>query len=107
MPELVALRGQGGLVFVDSGYLVSVLALVQATVAAIILILLPLAALVREPRKPEAPAFGRVALYFLLLGLGFLLVEIGFIRRFSLFLGHPVFQHSLAESRANSNSFAI
>ena len=32
----------------------------------------------------------RVALYFLLLGLAFLLVEIGFIHRFSLFLGHPL-----------------
>ena len=90
LPELVALREQGGLVFVDSGYLVSLLALVQAVAAAIILILLPLAALARAPRKPGAPAWSRVALYFLLLGLAFLLVEIGFIHRFSLFLGHPL-----------------
>jgi hypothetical protein len=31
-----------------------------------------------------------VAVYFLLLGFGFLLVEIAFIHRFSLFLGHPL-----------------
>jgi hypothetical protein len=31
-----------------------------------------------------------VALYFLLLGFAFLLVEIAFIHRFSLFLGHPL-----------------
>jgi spermidine synthase len=90
LPELVTLRGQGGLVFVDSGYLVSILALVQATAAAVILMLLPLAALTREPQKPSASAWWRVALYFLLLGLAFLLVEIGFIHRFSLFLGHPL-----------------
>ena len=43
-------------------------------------------------RAPAGPAPGRfrVALYFLLLGLAFLLVEIGFIHRFSLFLGHPL-----------------
>ena len=32
----------------------------------------------------------RVASYFLLIGLAFLLVEIAFIYRFSLFLGHPL-----------------
>jgi spermidine synthase len=90
LPELVALRAQGGLVFVDSGYLVSLLALLQAVAAAIILILLPLAALARERRKLGAPAWWRVAFYFLFLGLAFLLVEIGFIHRFSLFLGHPL-----------------
>ncbi|TMJ39637.1 MAG: SAM-dependent methyltransferase, partial [Alphaproteobacteria bacterium] len=90
LPELVALRVQGGLVFVDSGYLVSLLALLQAVAAAIILILLPLAPLARERRKPGAPAWWRIAFYFLFLGLAFLLVEIGFIHRFSLFLGHPL-----------------
>jgi hypothetical protein len=85
----LALRGQGGLVFVDAGYLVSLLALLQAIAAAFILILFPLAALPRSNRKPDAPAWGRVAVYFLLLGFGFLLVEIAFIHRFSLFLGEP------------------
>jgi hypothetical protein len=32
----------------------------------------------------------RVAFYFLLIGLAFLFVEIAFIHRFSLFLGHPL-----------------
>jgi hypothetical protein len=39
---------------------------------------------------PLAASFLRVALYYLLLGLAFLLVEIAFIHRFSLFLGHPL-----------------
>jgi spermidine synthase len=90
LPELMALRRQGGLVLVDAGYLVIVLALVQAVVAAFALILLPLVSLPRRESRPGSPGPFRVALYFLLLGFAFLLVEIAFIHRFSLFLGHPL-----------------
>ena len=90
LPQLAALRGQGGLVFVDAGYLVVVLALLQAVVASAILILLPLAWLRRIKKRRTAPSPMRVASYFLLIGLAFLLIEIAFIHRFSLFLGHPL-----------------
>jgi len=89
LPQLATLRGQGGFVFVDAGYLVVVLALLQAIIASAILILLPLAWLRRGERR-AAPGPLRVAFYFLLIGLAFLLVEIAFIHRFSLFLGHPL-----------------
>jgi hypothetical protein len=90
LPQLAALRGQGGFVFVDTGYLVVVLALLQAVIASAILIPLPLAWLRSgEARRPE-PGRVRVAFYFLLIGLAFLFVEIAFIHRFSLFLGHPL-----------------
>ena len=90
LPQLAALREQGGLVFVDAGYLVVVLALLQAVVASVILILLPLVWLRRGEKRRTAPGPVRVASYFLLIGLAFLLVEIAFIHRFSLFLGHPL-----------------
>jgi spermidine synthase len=90
LPELAALRRQGGLVFVDTGYLVVVLALLQAVIASAILILLPLAWLRRGERRRAAPQPLRVACYFLLIGFAFLFVEIGFLHRFSLFLGHPL-----------------
>jgi spermidine synthase len=90
LPQLATLRGQGGFVFVDTGYLVLVVAMLQAVVASAILILLPLAWLRRgEGRRPE-PGRVRVAFYFLLIGLAFLFVEIAFIHRFSLFLGQPL-----------------
>jgi len=90
LPQLATLRGQGGFVFVDTGYLVVVLALLQAVIASAILIPLPLAWLRSgEARRPE-PGRVRVAFYFLLIGLAFLFVEIAFIHRFSLFLGHPL-----------------
>jgi spermidine synthase len=88
LPQLMALHGQGGFVFVDAGYLVVVLALLQAIIASAILILLPIAWLRRGEERRAGPV--RVAFYFLLIGLAFLFVEIAFIHRFSLFLGHPL-----------------
>ena len=90
LPQLAALRRQGGFVFVDTGYLVVVLALLQAVIASAILILLPLAWLPRGEERRAAPGPLRVAFYFLLIGFAFLFVEIAFIHRFSLFLGHPL-----------------
>ena len=90
LPQLAALRGQGGFVFLDTGYLVVVLALLQAVIASAILILLPLAWLRSGEERRVAPGPLQVAFYFLLIGFAFLFVEIAFIHRFTLFLGHPL-----------------
>src|SRR5215470_14794577 len=66
LPQLAALRGRGGFVFVDAGHLVVVLALLQAVIASAILILAPLAWLRRGEARRAAPNPLRVALYFLL-----------------------------------------
>jgi hypothetical protein len=89
LPELFALRAQGGLTQVDIGYLVHLGTLAQAAGASLVLILLPLA--IR--RVGTSGAFlerWRVAVYFLALGFGFIFIEISFIQRFTLFLGHPL-----------------
>ena len=74
-------------VFVLVGLLVIVVALTGAFLAA--------PALVRRgesfPRSRESALF---LVYFLALGLGYLLVEIPLVQRFILFLGHPV--HALS-----------
>ncbi|MDQ4059586.1 MAG: SAM-dependent methyltransferase [Pseudomonadota bacterium] len=89
LPELLALRAQGGLTQVDTGYLVHLGTLAQAAAASLALILLPLAVL--RPRRGDVSlARWRVALYFLALGFGFIFIEISFIQRFTLFLGHPL-----------------
>ncbi|HET6161201.1 MAG TPA: hypothetical protein VFE34_22865 [Dongiaceae bacterium] len=90
LPELATIQSRAGLVYLDSGYLVLALALPQAVAAAAVLILLPLAWLRRAERATRAPGRIRVALYFLAIGLAFLFIEIAFIARFSLFLGHPL-----------------
>jgi hypothetical protein len=92
LPELVALRDQGGLAQADTGYLVVLMTLMQSVIASFVLILLPLIVLrprSRAEQKPGLPRW-RVAVYFLSLGFGFIFIEISFIQRFTLFLGHPL-----------------
>lgn len=77
--------GGGGLALVEWGYLILLAALVQGAAASAVLILLPLAA--RRLGKPGLD----VAVYFLGLGFAFLFIEIAFIQKFVLFLGHPLY----------------
>ncbi|MFQ5984745.1 MAG: spermidine synthase [Alphaproteobacteria bacterium] len=92
LPELLALRGRGGVALVEWGYVILISTLVQAVAASLVLILLPLAALRRRGGELKASRHGlRVVVYFLALGLAFLFVEIAFIQRFALFLSHPLY----------------
>ena len=88
LPELIALRGQGALTLLDTGYMVLVGTLSFAIPLSLLLILTPLAALGRRPH--EEPRF-RSGIYFLCLGLGFLFVEIACMQRYGLFIGQPLF----------------
>lgn len=92
LPELVQLRGKGGLNLLESGYLVLVTTLLQALAASLILILLPLW-IARRQRQPVSARHSRlpVLLYFSAIGIGFLFLEIAFIQRFILFLHHPLY----------------
>ena len=94
LPELLALRAQGGLPLVEWGFVILVATLVQGALAAAALILLPLLAL-RTPRASsepaQPPARWRVAVFFASLGLAFLFIEIAFMQRFAVFLGHPLY----------------
>ncbi len=84
LPELLALRGQGGLTLLDTGYLLLAGTLAQALPLALVLILLPLLALPRPQRRIGPPA------YFACLGLAFLFIEIACLQRYSLYIGHPL-----------------
>ena len=92
LPELLRLKGQGGLPLLEWGYPVLVATLAQAVVASAVLILAPLALL---RRRPGLPAAGRLrwltAGYFGAIGVAFMFVEIAFIQKFILFLGHPLY----------------
>ncbi len=89
LPELLAISRAGGAGLVELGSLILVTTLIQAAVLSVILILLPLW-IRRRSLSPGLP-FWRVAGYFLALGLGFLFIEIAFIQKFMLFLGHPLY----------------
>ena len=66
-----------------------VVLLAQAIVIAGVLILLPLFRFSREGL--EAPDRWRFLVYFAGLGLGFIMIEIALLQRFTLFLGQPVY----------------
>jgi spermidine synthase len=90
LPEILSLRARGGAGLVEWGYLVLVGTLAQALLAGAALILLPLALRRRSVAATERAPRG-MALYFFLLGLAFLFVEIAFIQKFTLFLSHPLY----------------
>ncbi len=73
-----------------SGYLVLVALLVVAVLTSVTLVLLPLA-FSRKGDGEKRGLRGRTLVYFGLLGLGFLFVEIPLMQRFILFLGQPVY----------------
>jgi hypothetical protein len=92
LPELLRLKGQGGLPLLEWGYPLLVATLLQAALASAALILLPLWALGRRDRGAARQADRwRVAVYFAAIGLAFMLVEIAFIQKFGLLLGHPLY----------------
>jgi hypothetical protein len=69
---------------VNLGVLVLLLVLAISLAAVLAFLILPLA--LRGSRQSPLPL-----LYFVAVGLGYILVEIAFIQRFVLFLGHPTY----------------
>ena len=71
---------------VNLGVLVLILVLVISVVAVLAFLVLPLVLRGGSRRHSPLPL-----LYFVAVGLGYILVEIAFIQRFVLFLGHPTY----------------
>jgi len=90
LPEILALREQGGLPLLEQGYLILVATLAQAAVASLVLILLPLW-VGSVAKRREHQGLWRVFAYFLAIGFAFMLIEIAFIQKFILFLSHPLY----------------
>ncbi len=76
----------------ELGYIVLLITCAQLTLAAFILIIMPLLARFRRyaESKNKLPAL----LHFLGIGTGFMFLEIIFIQQFTLFLGEPVYSAS-------------
>ncbi len=92
-PEMLALRLRGGMGLLELGYVVLIAALIQAIIASVVLIVLPLIWMRHKPGTVSGSAWSRVRVigYFLPVGLAFLFIEIAFIQIFVRFLGHPVY----------------
>jgi len=92
LPEILKLYGQGGVPLIDTGYLVMITTLIQATVVSVVLVLLPLLLLKRRIHDSDnQPNPGRIFIYFGALGMAFLFTEIAFIQKLTLFLHHPLY----------------
>lgn len=89
LPRFVQAYGHQWLRRMELGYVVLVFALLQVIVVGATLILLPLLWL----RRRRGVSGGRLATgaYFLLLGLGYLMLEMVCLLKFTYFLGDPIY----------------
>jgi len=85
--------GQKWLPLLQGEFLI-ILLLIQSFIIAFALILLPLIVF-RKTRNRGKGVFLKVFLYFSLIGMAFMFVEITLIQKFILFLGHPLYSISI------------
>jgi spermidine synthase len=92
LPEAMTLLGTTGSFLLESGYLLLIAALVQAILASVVLIALPLwlwKSKLGIASESESQPY--LLTYFFSLGLAFLFIEIAFIQKFILILHHPLY----------------
>ena len=91
LPEILALKGKGGVSLLESGYLILATTLLQSFFLSFIIIILPLMFFKRSDIRSSNKVINiRAFIYFLALGLAFIFVEIAFIQKFISFLHHPI-----------------
>jgi len=89
LPHMIRTMPRQWLPFSEWGYLVLVATLFQALCASVVFILLPL--FIAKPVKAVASGKFATLVFFLLLGLAYMFLEMGFIQKMTLLIGHPVF----------------
>ncbi|MCD6083565.1 SAM-dependent methyltransferase [Candidatus Aerophobetes bacterium] len=88
LPYLLRTMGRAWIPFMEWGYVILIATLVQAIGASILLVILPLFFLKKRATSRDKL---RVFIYFLLLGMGYMFMEISFIQKFTLFLFYPIY----------------
>ena len=96
LPDLADQVGRRVRAYLERGYLMLAAALVQAVGLAAACILVPLVP--RAAGLRGTPGKAASLAYFLLIGLGFLALEMGFLQRFILYLAHPVYSAAVVIS---------
>ncbi len=99
--EIFQLRYKGGIGLMEWGYVTLLATLLQAVIASVVFILLPLwffnrRQADRHPASSNARYKLKVFGYFFSIGLAFLFTEIAFIQKFILFLHHPLYAAAVA-----------
>ena len=90
LPTFLALPGRSGIAMIGAGYPTLVATLLQALLAALLLILAPLLFLRRKLHSDGNLRF-RVLAYFTAIGLAFLFIELSFIEMLTLVIGQPLY----------------
>jgi len=89
LPVLTKMLGTQWIPFLEWGYVILWATLLQALIAAPLLMILPLVFNSAHGEKPSPLRKGSTVLYFSMLGLAFMFIEIGFIQKFIMVLAHP------------------
>ena len=91
IPRLLRGMGSEWIPFVEWGYLTLLATVIQSLVTSLLLIVVPLVVFSRGGAGGTRGWRLPVVLYFGLLGLAFMFLEIGFIQKLMLFLHYPVY----------------
>ncbi len=95
LQKFVDVYGQHWLQRLELGYVVLVITLVQVTVVAFILIILPLL-LIKRTTFVQASNKLPVFLHFGAIGIGFMFMEMVYIQQFTKFMGDPIYSTAAA-----------
>jgi spermidine synthase len=90
--DLLAIIGDLGAFEINNlGVAILLALLIGSALLTVLLVLLPLLIFERKALRSDRTCKLQVLGFFLSIGLGFILVEIGFMQTFVLFLGHPIY----------------
>ena len=91
-----ALLGRATAIGTGTGNLLATINLVKLFAISLFFVLAIIVIPLRSALRDVGPRLaGGGTLYFMLIGLGFMLVEISLLQRFSVFLGHPIYSLSI------------
>lgn len=90
LPYLAKTLGKEWIPFLEWGYVILWATLVQALIVAPLLMFLPLVFIGTHGKRPSSLRKGSVVLYFSMLGLAFMFIEMGYIQKFIVVLAHPL-----------------
>jgi hypothetical protein len=95
LQEFLQMPGRSGISMIGVGYPTLLFTLLQAAVAAFVLILVPLLFLTSE-KQPGTQRRRNIIIYYLAIGLAFLFIELAFIEKFTLILSQPLYAVAVA-----------
>jgi spermidine synthase len=90
LPSLIRTLGKEWIPFLEWGYVILWATLVQALIVAPILMFLPLVFIGTHGKRTSPLRKGIIVLYFSMLGLAFMFIEMGYIQKFIMVLAHPM-----------------